>query len=69
MPHRLSTRNCSEVSYLAPQRADQHLQTQIAELMEINRQSVANLLFRALGSLKSQMAFCTYWLTSFLLDF
>ena len=42
---------------------------QIAELMEINRQSVANLLFRALGSLKSQMAFCTYWLTSLLLDF
>lgn len=35
---------------------------QIAELMEINRQSVANLLFRALGALKSQMAFCTYWL-------
>lgn len=42
---------------------------QIAELMEINRQSVANLLFRALGSLKNQMAFCTYWMTSFLLDF
>ena len=37
---------------------------QIAELMEINRQSVANLLFRALGSLKSQMAFCMYWLTT-----
>ncbi|UFH54523.1 RNA polymerase sigma factor [Spirosoma sp. KNUC1025] len=37
---------------------------QIAELMEINRQSVANLLFRALGSLKSQMAFFTYWLVT-----
>lgn len=42
---------------------------QIAELMEINRQSVANLLFRALGSLKSQMAFCTYWLIITLLLF
>ncbi|GAB4023406.1 RNA polymerase sigma factor [Spirosoma koreense] len=40
---------------------------QIAELMEINRQSVANLLFRALGALKSQMAFFTYWLTTFLI--
>lgn len=38
---------------------------QIAELMEINRQSVANLLFRALGSLKNQIAFCTYWLTTY----
>lgn len=40
---------------------------QIAELMEINRQSVANLLFRALGSLKNQMVFSLYWLTTFLL--
>lgn len=40
---------------------------QIAELMDINRQSVANLLFRALGSLKNQMAFFTYWLATTLL--
>ncbi|GAB3265472.1 hypothetical protein GCM10027347_33210 [Larkinella harenae] len=35
---------------------------QIAELMEINRQSVANLLYKALSSLKSQIAFFKYWL-------
>lgn len=35
---------------------------QIAELMEINRQSVANLLYKALSALKSQVAFYTYWL-------
>lgn len=40
---------------------------QIADLMEINRQSVANLLFRALGSLKSQMAICTTWLVLLLI--
>ncbi|WP_420150760.1 RNA polymerase sigma factor [Spirosoma sp.] len=40
---------------------------QIAELMDINRQSVANLLFRALSSLKSQIAFFTYWLVTYLI--
>ncbi|GAB3021850.1 RNA polymerase sigma-70 factor [Spirosoma pulveris] len=35
---------------------------QIAALMEINRQSVANLLYKALGTLKSQMAFHQVWL-------
>ncbi|RRB10552.1 sigma-70 family RNA polymerase sigma factor [Larkinella knui] len=35
---------------------------QIAELMEINRQSVANLLYKALSTLKSQIAFFKYWL-------
>lgn len=40
---------------------------QIAELMEINRQSVANLLYKALCALKSQMAFYTYWLITTLL--
>ncbi|GAB3320804.1 hypothetical protein GCM10027299_14420 [Larkinella ripae] len=35
---------------------------QIAEMMEINRQSVANLLYKALTSLKSQMAFFAYGL-------
>lgn len=35
---------------------------QIADLMEINRQSVANLLYKALTSLKSQMAIFRYWL-------
>ena len=40
---------------------------QIAALMEINRQSVANLLYKALGALKSQMAFYTYWLFTSLL--
>ncbi len=35
---------------------------QIAALMEINRQSVANLLYKALGALKSQMAFYQFWL-------
>ncbi|MFC5412104.1 RNA polymerase sigma factor [Larkinella bovis] len=35
---------------------------QIAELMEINRQSVANLLYKALSSLKNQIAFFRYWL-------
>ncbi|WP_421828861.1 RNA polymerase sigma factor [Larkinella sp.] len=35
---------------------------QIAELMEINRQSVANLLYKALTSLKSQISFFKYWL-------
>lgn len=37
---------------------------QIALLMDINRQSVANLLCRALGVLKSQMTVFTYWLTA-----
>ena len=49
MPHRLSTRNCSEVSYLAPQRADQHLQTQIAELME-NTQELTDLLNKGIAA-------------------
>lgn len=35
---------------------------QIAELMEINRQSVANLLYKALSALRSQVAFYAYWL-------
>ena len=35
---------------------------QIALLMDINRQSVANLLCRALSVLKSQVALFTYWL-------
>ncbi|WP_097128701.1 RNA polymerase sigma factor [Spirosoma fluviale] len=35
---------------------------QIAALMEINRQSVANLLYKALGTLKSQMVFYQFWL-------
>lgn len=35
---------------------------QIAALMEINRQSVANLLYKALGALKSQMVFHQFWL-------
>ncbi|WP_083732816.1 RNA polymerase sigma factor [Spirosoma montaniterrae] len=35
---------------------------QIAKVMDMNRQSVANLLFRALRSLKSQMAMCLGWL-------
>lgn len=39
---------------------------QIASLMDINRQSVANLLHKALGALKSQMAFYTYWLMAVL---
>ena len=34
---------------------------QIAALMNINRQSVANLLYKALGTLKSQIAFFRYW--------
>ena len=40
---------------------------QIAELMEINRQSVANLLYKALSALKSQMSFFKYWLVVFCL--
>lgn len=40
---------------------------QIAELMDINRQSVANLLYRALGTLKNQMAFFRYWLVALVL--
>ncbi|GAA4413145.1 sigma-70 family RNA polymerase sigma factor [Nibrella viscosa] len=35
---------------------------QIAEVMEINRQSVANLLYKALGALKDQMTFHNYWM-------
>lgn len=35
---------------------------QIAEVMEINRQSVANLLYKALGALKDQMSVQNYWL-------
>ncbi|GAB2515232.1 RNA polymerase sigma factor [Spirosoma aerophilum] len=42
---------------------------QIAALMDINRQSVANLLYKALGTLKSQMAFYQFWLlVSFLVE-
>jgi RNA polymerase sigma factor (sigma-70 family) len=37
---------------------------QISELMEINRQSVANLLYKALTTLKSQMSFFKYWLVA-----
>lgn len=40
---------------------------QIAELMEINRQSVANLLYKALFALKSQMTLHTYWLLFYFL--
>ena len=40
---------------------------QIAELMDINRQSVANLLYKALCTLKSQMAFFRYWLIALVL--
>ena len=42
---------------------------QIAELMDINRQSVANLLYRALCTLKSQMAFSRYWVITILIIF
>ncbi|RRB05039.1 sigma-70 family RNA polymerase sigma factor [Larkinella rosea] len=35
---------------------------QIAELMDINRQSVANLLYKALSALKNQVSFFKYWL-------
>ncbi|MCX6218466.1 sigma-70 family RNA polymerase sigma factor [Spirosoma sp.] len=41
---------------------------QIAALMEINRQSVANLLYKALGALKSQMVFHQFWLLMGLLS-
>ncbi len=40
---------------------------QIAELMDINRQSVANLLYKSLCALKSQMTFFTYWFIAALL--
>ena len=40
---------------------------QIAELMDINRQSVANLLYRALCTLKNQMVFFRYWLVTLVL--
>ena len=40
---------------------------QIAELMDINRQSVANLLYKALCALKSQMGFFRYWLIALVL--
>lgn len=40
---------------------------QIAQLMDINRQSVANLLYRALCALKSQVAFLRYWLIGLVL--
>ncbi|MFD1144705.1 RNA polymerase sigma factor [Larkinella insperata] len=40
---------------------------EISELMEINRQSVANLLYKALTSLKSQMSIFKYWLIALFL--
>ncbi|QJW90011.1 sigma-70 family RNA polymerase sigma factor [Spirosoma taeanense] len=40
---------------------------QIAELMDINRQSVANLLYKALVALKSQMTFFNYWVITLVL--
>jgi tetratricopeptide (TPR) repeat protein len=49
MPHRLKTRNGSEVSYLAPQRADQHLQAQIAELVE-KTQELTDLLNKGIAA-------------------
>ncbi|THZ14755.1 TPR-like protein [Aureobasidium pullulans] len=45
----LKTRNGSEVSYLAPQRADQHLQTQIAELVE-NTQELTDLFNKGIAA-------------------
>ncbi|MCF2444923.1 sigma-70 family RNA polymerase sigma factor [Dyadobacter sp. CY345] len=35
---------------------------QIADLMQVNRQSVANLLFKAITTLKSQIPFLSHWI-------
>lgn len=35
---------------------------QIADLMQVNRQSVANLLFKAISTLKSQIPFISHWI-------
>ena len=35
---------------------------QIADLMQVNRQSVANLLFRAISTLKNQIPFISHWI-------
>lgn len=35
---------------------------QIADLMHVNRQSVANLLFKAISTLKSQIPFISHWI-------
>lgn len=42
---------------------------QIAELMDINRQSAANLLYRALCALKSQTSILNYCITTILIIF
>lgn len=35
---------------------------QIADLMQVNRQSVANLLFKAISTLKNQIPFLSHWM-------
>lgn len=35
---------------------------QIADLMQVNRQSVANLLFKAISTLKNQIPFISHWI-------
>lgn len=40
---------------------------QIAELMQVNRQSVANLIFKALSTLKTQIPFLSHWVLSCIL--
>jgi len=35
---------------------------QIADMMQVNRQSVANLLFKAITTLKSQIPFLSHWI-------
>ncbi len=41
---------------------------QIAEVMDMNRQSVANLLFRAICALKNRLLLQAWWLFWFLID-
>ena len=38
---------------------------QIADLMQVNRQSVANLLFKAITTLKGQIPFLSHWILIF----
>lgn len=42
---------------------------QIADLMQVNRQSVANLLFKAINSLKSQMLWAAHMLIFIYISF
>ena len=35
---------------------------QIADMMQVNRQSVANLLFKAISTLKTQIPFLSHWI-------